>query len=126
MKRVKFIRNTVPEREGGPGYKKGDVVDMNFASAARWQRRSAIEVLDNNVGGPTIAQVPVEAIQTTAAPDPLFDAVPEPVVAVVAPAPAPVEPPAPVAAPAPAPVVAPTPHRTTLSVPRKTGGSTHR
>ena len=115
MKKVKFIRNTVPEREGGDGWKKGDVVTMSDGSAARWMRRSAIEVLDSDVGASAPVPAPVAVAPAPAAPDPLFDTVSDPV--------APAEPPA---APSPAPVVAPTPQRTTLSVPRKQGGNHRR
>jgi hypothetical protein len=43
MKTVRFIRDTDPSREGGPGYKAGDTVTLSFASARRWAMRSAVE-----------------------------------------------------------------------------------
>lgn len=120
MKKVKFIRNTVPEREGGEGWRKGDVVVMNDGSAARWMRRSAIEVLDTDVGAQHAA------VQITPAPAPA-PAPAEPAAAIVGTSVSePVAAPASVAAPAPAPAPAPTSHRTTLSVPRKQGGNHRR
>lgn len=121
MKKVKFIRNTVPEREGGDGWKKGDVVTMSDGSAARWMRRSAIEVLDSDVGASAPVPAPVAVAPAPDAPDPLFDTVSDPVASADPPA---APPPAPAAAPSP--VAAPTPQRTTLSVPRKQGGNHRR
>lgn len=41
MAKVRFIRDTDPVREGGPGYKAGHIAEMSAASANRWFRRSA-------------------------------------------------------------------------------------
>lgn len=41
MKTIRFTRNTIPEREGGPGYKAGDVATLRGDRAQRWIRRGA-------------------------------------------------------------------------------------
>lgn len=46
MKTVRFTRNTNPEKEGGPGYKAGDVAQLDDLVAARWERRSAVVLID--------------------------------------------------------------------------------
>lgn len=46
MKTVRFTRNTNPEKEGGPGYKAGDVAQLDDLVAARWERRSAVVLVD--------------------------------------------------------------------------------
>lgn len=43
MKTIRFTRNTDPEREGGPGYKQGDIVELTPNVADRWLRRDAAE-----------------------------------------------------------------------------------
>jgi hypothetical protein len=43
MERIRFIRDTVPEREGGPGYKQGDEVDLPANLCERWRSRNAAE-----------------------------------------------------------------------------------
>ena len=41
LRKVQFTRDTDPYREGGPGYKAGDIAFLKPASAERWIRRSA-------------------------------------------------------------------------------------
>lgn len=43
LKKIRFTRNTIPHREGGPGYKAGDVVQLPSGSCERWIRRDAAE-----------------------------------------------------------------------------------
>lgn len=43
MQRIRFTRDTIPEREGGPGYKKGDEVELTRAQCERWRIRNAAE-----------------------------------------------------------------------------------
>lgn len=42
-KRIRFIRDTIPEREGGPGYKLGDEVELLPNQCERWRIRNAAE-----------------------------------------------------------------------------------
>lgn len=95
MKTIKFTRDTHQDREGGEGWKAGDVVTLQDSSAARWLRRSA--AVEVSPEAPPIEQPPTPV-----------------------PTPAPVPAPTPAGAPAPAPVQQ---HRQTLSVPRKQGGN---
>jgi hypothetical protein len=41
MRTIKFIRHTDPAKEGGPGYKLGDVVSVEPSIARRWLVRNA-------------------------------------------------------------------------------------
>lgn len=43
MKTVRFLRDTDPSREGGPGYTAGAIVSLKDDSAKRWVSRSAAE-----------------------------------------------------------------------------------
>lgn len=43
MERIRFIRDTIPEREGGPGYKQGDEVELTRVQCERWIIRNAAE-----------------------------------------------------------------------------------
>jgi len=45
MKTVRFLRDTDPHREGGPGFKSGQVHSLNPASARRWVIRGAAEYI---------------------------------------------------------------------------------
>ena len=46
MKTVRFTRDTDPQREGGSGFKAGDVVELRDASAERWISRGAAKYHD--------------------------------------------------------------------------------
>jgi len=43
MKTVRFLRDTDPSREGGPGFTAGAIVALKDDSARRWVNRSAAE-----------------------------------------------------------------------------------
>jgi hypothetical protein len=43
MKTVRFLRDTDPSREGGPGFTAGAIVALKDESARRWVNRSAAE-----------------------------------------------------------------------------------
>lgn len=45
MKTVRFLRDTDPEREGGPGFKAGEIRTLKDDSARHWLVRGAVEYL---------------------------------------------------------------------------------
>lgn len=63
MRTVKFYRDTNPSREGGPGYKAGDIVQLKDASARRWISRNAAEYVrpDAPVAAAAEPEAPVVA-----------------------------------------------------------------
>lgn len=56
MRTIRFTRDTVPHREGGPGFKAGEVHDLNDASARRWVVRNAAEY--HSRPEPVVAEAP--------------------------------------------------------------------
>lgn len=65
MLKVRFIRDTDPSREGGPGYKAGAVVTLKVASARHWEIRGAAVRADENdqsTNTPVVEQDELEAL----------------------------------------------------------------
>lgn len=53
MKTVRFVRDTDPEREGGPGFKSGQVHSLKESSARHWYiRGAAVYVKDATAPAP--------------------------------------------------------------------------
>lgn len=64
MKTVRFLRDTDPEREGGPGFKAGDVHTLKDASARHWFIRGAVEYLKDE-GAPASQEPPADTGEPT-------------------------------------------------------------
>jgi hypothetical protein len=69
MKTIRFTRNTIPEREGGPGYREGDIKTLRDDRAARWLRRGAA-VAAEPLKRPVVEKVPPPAPPQEPAPIP--------------------------------------------------------
>jgi len=67
MKTIRFTRDTVPEREGGPGYKTGDTATLRGDRAQRWIRRGAAVDVPEPVRGKKGAAAHAPATPETAA-----------------------------------------------------------
>lgn len=70
MRTVRFLRDTDPAREGGPGFKSGQVHSLRDDSARRWITRGAAEYVTEVVALPEAspAPTPAEPINEPAAP----------------------------------------------------------
>lgn len=65
MKTVRFLRDTDPSREGGPGYKAGAIVTLKDESARRWVNRSAAEYVQSEATDAGVAETkPNEPVVT--------------------------------------------------------------
>ena len=71
MKKIQFVRDTDQEREGGEGWKTGDVVELVDRSAERWIARSAARVYVESEPEPAVVPAPPPATSTqpTVTPD---------------------------------------------------------
>lgn len=65
MLKVRFLRDTDPSREGGPGYKAGAVVTLKVASARRWEIRGAAVIVreeTQSINTPVVEQDELDAL----------------------------------------------------------------